>query len=184
MFSLKLSDDLELQLLEDRHSEDLFDLVDQNRPLLRQWLPWVDTNVTVGDTRNFIKNALDHFANDAGLVAGIWYQNRIIGVIGFNSIDWQNRIAHIGYWLDAAHQGNGFVTRACRALIDYAFDELELNRIEIHCAVGNSKSRAVPERLGFSQEGLVRHAEWLYDRFVDHAIYGILASDWNQYRER
>jgi ribosomal-protein-serine acetyltransferase len=184
MFSLKLSDDLELRLLEERHSEDLFDLVDRNRPLLREWLPWVDTNLTIGDTRNFIKGTLDQFANNAGLHAGIWYQNRIVGVIGFNSIDWQNRIAHIGYWLDAGHQGNGFVTRSCRALIDYAFDELELNRIEIHCAVGNLKSRAVPERLRFSQEGLVRHAEWLYDQFVDHAIYGMLARDWDHYRER
>ncbi len=179
MFSLKISDDLELLLLEERHSEDLFDLVDKNRSPLREWLPWVDTNVSVGDTRGFIKNARDQYACNTGLVSGIWYRNRIIGVIGFNSIDWQNRIAQIGYWLDTGQRGNGFVTRACSALIDYAFDELELNRIEIHCAVGNTKSRAIPERLGFSQEGLVRQAEWLYDHFVDHAIYGMLASDWN-----
>jgi ribosomal-protein-serine acetyltransferase len=178
MFSLKLSDELEFRLLEERHAEELFDLVDRNRLHLRRWLPWLDATVSPDDTRTFIKNALDQFANNAGLVSGIWYQDRIIGVIGFNSIDWQNRIAHIGYWLDAESQGNGFVTLGCRALIDYAFDELELNRIEIHCASGNIKSRAIPEKLGFSQEGVVRQTEWLYDRFVDHVIYGMLASEW------
>jgi ribosomal-protein-serine acetyltransferase len=180
MFILKISDELELRLLEERHAEELFALVDQNRQHLRQWLPWLDTTISPSDTLTFIKNALDQFANDLGLVSGIWYRNRIVGVIGFNSIDWQNRLAHIGYWLDAESQGNGFVIRGCSALIDYAFNELELNRIEIHCAKGNKKSRAIPETLGFSQEGLVRQAEWLYDHFVDHVIYGMLASEWKK----
>jgi ribosomal-protein-serine acetyltransferase len=180
MFTLKISDELELRLLEERHAEELFALVDQNRQHLRQWLPWLDTTLSPSDTSTFIKNALDQFANDLGLVSGIWYRNRIVGVIGFNSIDWQNRIAHIGYWLDAESRGNGLVTRGCSALIDYAFNELELNRIEIHCAEGNTKSRAIPEKLGFSQEGLVRQAEWLYDHFVDHVIYGMLATEWKE----
>ena len=180
MFSLKLGDDLELRLLEERHSEDLFAVVDQNRQHLRQWLPWLDTNASPDDARSFIKSALDQFANNAGLVAGIWYRNRIAGVIGYNSIDWINRNAHIGYWLGARYQGKGIVTRACKALIDYAFNELELNRVEIRCATGNMKSRAIPKRLGFAQEGLVRQAEWLYDHFVDHAIYGMLASEWKK----
>ncbi len=180
MFSLKLGDDLELRLLEERHSEDLFAVVDQNRQHLRQWLPWLDTNASPDDARSFIKSALDQFANNAGLVAGIWYRNRIAGVIGYNSIDWINRNAHIGYWLGARYQGKGIVTRACKALIDYAFNELELNRVEIRCATGNMKSRAIPQRLGFAQEGLVRQAEWLYDHFVDHAIYGMLASEWKR----
>lgn len=180
MFSLKLGDDLELRLLEERHSDDLFTVVDQNRQHLRQWLPWLDTNASPDDTRSFIKSALDQFANNAGLVAGIWYRNRIAGVIGYNSIDWVNRNAHIGYWIAARYQGKGIVTRACKALIDYAFNELELNRVEIRCATGNMKSCAIPQRLGFAQEGLVRQAEWLYDHFVDHAIYGMLASEWKK----
>lgn len=178
MFSLKLSDELELRLLEERHAEELFALVDRNRRHLRQWLPWLDLTLSPSDTRIFIKNALDQFANNTGLVSGIWQRNRLLGVIGFNSIDWQNRVAHIGYWIDAESQGNGFVTMGCEALIDYAFNELELNRVEIHCASGNKKSRAIPEKLGFSQEGIVRQAEWLYDHYVDHLIYGMLASEW------
>jgi ribosomal-protein-serine acetyltransferase len=178
MFSLKLATDLELRLLEERHAEELFEVVDQNRLYLRQWLPWLDTNTSPADTRIYIKGALDQFINNVGLIAGIWYQNQIIGVIGYNTLDWQNRIAQVGYWLDAGFQGKGIVTVACQSLIDYAFKELELNRVEIHCAIGNKKSRAIPQRLGFTQEGIVRQAEWLYDHFVDHIIYGVLASEW------
>jgi ribosomal-protein-serine acetyltransferase len=178
MFSLKLSDELELRLLEERHTDELFALVDQNRKHLRRWLPWLDNNTSANDTRIFIKTALDQFANNSGLVAGIWRQDRIVGVISYNAVDWQNRIAHIGYWIAEGFQGRGIVTKACKALIDYAFNELELNRIEIRCATGNKRSCAIPQKLGFTQEGVVRQAEWLYDRFVDHLVYGLLRSEW------
>jgi ribosomal-protein-serine acetyltransferase len=70
------------------------------------------------------------------------------------------------------------MTKSCIAYINYAFNELKLNRVEIRCAVENSKSRAIPEGLGFKNEGTIREAEWLYDHFVDHIVYGMLARDW------
>jgi len=70
------------------------------------------------------------------------------------------------------------MTKACIAMIHHIFNDLHLNRVEIRCAVLNSKSRAIPERLGFSQEGTIREAEWLYDHFVDHIVYSLLAREW------
>ena len=180
MFSLKLTDEIELRLLEERHAEALFAVVEQNREYLREWLPWLEMNTSPNETRSFIKSALDQFANNSGLVAGIWHGDRIVGVISYYNIDWLNRMAHIGYWLDARYQGKGIMTRACEAMIAYGFNELELNRIEIRCAIGNQKSCAIPERLGFVCEGVARQAEWLYDHFVDLSIYGLLAKDWKQ----
>ena len=58
--------------------------------------------------------------------------------------------------------------------------ELQLNRIEIRAAIGNVKSQAIPEKLGFAKEGCVREAEWLYDHYVDHIIYGMLKSDFTK----
>jgi ribosomal-protein-serine acetyltransferase len=55
-----------------------------------------------------------------------------------------------------------------------------LNKVEIHCAVDNKRSRAIPERLGFTQEGIIRANQWLYDHYVDDVIYGMLASEWSE----
>jgi len=71
------------------------------------------------------------------------------------------------------------MTASCRACISHAFTELKLNRVEIRCAVENRKSRAIPERLGFRFEGTLREAQWLYDHFVEHALYGMLAREWH-----
>ncbi len=174
MFFRPLGNDAELRLLEMRHAEELFTLIDQNRFHLRQWLGWVDGNQSIADSHNFIRGTLQQFANNNGFQAGIWFQGALAGIIGYNYIDWHNSKAELGYWLGAPFQGHGLVTRACQALIDYSFDDLHLNRIEILCAAGNLRSRAVPERLGFTQEGILRQAEWLYDHFVDLVVYAML----------
>ncbi len=70
------------------------------------------------------------------------------------------------------------MTAASQALVSHAFDHAQLNRVEIRCATGNDKSRAIPVRLGFREEGLLRDAEWLYDHFVDHIVYAMLSRDW------
>lgn len=92
-------------------------------------------------------------------------------------IDLQNRIGELGYWLGEKFQGRGIMTKACRAMVAYGFSERALNRIEIHCAAANEKSRAIPERLGFRIEGALRQAERLADGYVDNVVYGLLASE-------
>ena len=182
MFIHKLTQDTELRLLEERHAEELTNLTDRNREHLRAWLPWVDANRTLEDRKTFIRGALEQFAHNKGLVAGIWYEGRLAGVISYNSIDWENRSTELGYWLGEEYQGKGLVTAACRALVDHAFLELGLNRVVILCATENKKSCAIPERLGFRREGVQRQAVWLYDRFDDHVTYAALASDWQTQR--
>lgn len=76
-------------------------------------------------------------------------------------------------------QGKGLMTKACETLVRHAFEDLGLNRVEIRAAVDNRKSRAIPERLGFQQEGVLRDAEWLYDRYADLVVYAMLAKDWS-----
>ena len=72
------------------------------------------------------------------------------------------------------------MTEACRELVDYGFSPLGLHRVEIRCAIGNQRSRAIPERLGFVNEGIARQGEWLYDRYVDLVVYSMLAPDWKK----
>ena len=114
--------------------------------------------------------------------AGIWHEGRLAGVVGHLGIDRENLSTELGYWLGEEFEGRGLATAACRALVDHAFGELGLNRVSIACATENKKSCAIPERLGFRREDIRRQAEWLYDRFVDHAVYAALASEWQTRR--
>ena len=180
MFCLTVGNDIKLCLCEERHAAELFALVDANRIYLRQWLPWLDANASADDTRRFIKGALEQFAGNNGFQTAIVFKGQIVGMIGYHNIDWPNRSAGVGYWLAADFQGQGIISRACRFLTNYAFTALGLNRVEIRCAVGNHQSRAIPERLGFTTEGTIRQAEWLYDHFVDHIVYGMLKDEWHR----
>jgi ribosomal-protein-serine acetyltransferase len=176
--SIRIDEDTELRIYEERHSQEVAELVDRNREYLRQWLPWVDSSRTVEDSRAFVKSSLQQFANNEGFQTGIWYQGRLAGGIGYHPINWVSRKVEIGYWIGESFQGKGLVTKACRTLITYAFEELGLNKVEIRCATKNIRSCAIPKRLGFTQEGILRDAEWLYDYFVDLVVYGMLAREW------
>lgn len=178
MFSHIVDEQIQLKLLQLQDAEELFEVTDRNRVHLRVWLPWVDGPRHPEDTREFIRGSLHAFAKNNGFQCGISYEGRLVGCIGLNGIDWNNRKTSIGYWLASEVQGKGIMTKSVQAVMDYIFHDLHLNRIEIRAGVYNRRSRAIPERLGFIQEGIIRDAEWLYDHFIDHAVYGMLKADW------
>ena len=175
---LSVDDTHTLRLVDARYAEPLFAVIERNRSDLRTWLAWLDRHTTVEHTKAFIAEARRHAAKREGYHLLILEEDTPVGVIGLHFIDWNDRLTSLGYWLDRDARGRGLMTRCCRALIDHAFDTFGLNRIEIRCATGNARSRAIPERLGFVQEGVLRQAQWLYDHFVDHALYAMLAEDW------
>ncbi len=177
MFHWKLEDEIELRLLQMRNAPEVYALVDAGRAFLRAWLPWVDHHRDVVDTESFIREALEQFVLGEAIHVGIWHKGVFAGVIGYHRINTENRFGEIGYWLGEAYQGKGIMTQACRAMMVYGFSELKLNRVEIHCALENQKSRAIPERLGFKEEGILRQAERVHNRFVDNVVYGMVASD-------
>ena len=158
----------------------MFELTDKNRAYLREWLPWVDSNQTVNDTRRFIQTIINQFKSNAGFQCGIWNEGKMKGVVGFHRIDWLNKNVEIGYWIAREYQGRGLITRSCKAMIDYAFREYNLKRVQIRCATGNIRSCAIPERLGFQKEGITLQSENLYGRFVDLVVYGMLDGDWKK----
>ena len=174
----RIDPDLELHLLAERDAGDIFALVEQNRPYLRQWLPWVDYTRSIEDERAFIRSLQAQYLGDNGFACGIWYQKQLTGTIGYHPIDRIKSQVEIGYWLAAPFQGKGIMTKACRVMVDYAFTRLGIQKVVIRCALGNTRSCAIPRRLGFQYEGIVKQGEWLYDHFVDLNVFGMLASDW------
>jgi L-amino acid N-acyltransferase YncA len=115
--------------------------------------------------------ATGRLSSGGGAVFVIEEHGAAVGVCGFNWIDPANRAGEIGYWLAESAQGRGLVTDGVARLERHAFDDLGLARLTIPVCVDNARSRAIPERLGFPIEGTLHHAEWLYDRFVDHVLY-------------
>lgn len=180
MFIHKIDEELSLKLAEEKDAERLFKITDNSRAYLREWLPWLDFTKKVEDSRDFIKGTRQGYAENKSMTTLILYKGEIVGVAGYNTLDWTNKVVTIGYWLDKDYQGNGIMTRVAEALTDHAITELGMNRVDIRAAVENVKSRSIPERLGFTLEGKIRQAEWLYDHHVDHAVYGMLAEDWEK----
>ena len=180
VLSLPIDEQTHLRLLEEQYAEEFFALTARNRTYLQEWMPWAAYEGSLEETKAYMKQSLCQFANREAMRTGIWYQDRLVGVIAFEQIDWTNRSVEIGYWIDAAMQGKGLVTKVCRTLVSYAFEQYQLNKVEIHTASENSRSRAIPERLGFTQEGILRQAERFADHYNDLVVYGMLASEWRE----
>lgn len=171
MLHKQINEDIYLKQLELEDSQSLFELVDKNRDYLREWLPWLDYNKEVKDSRDFIISCKEKYEGNKCFEMGIWYKNQLAGVVGIHEIDWQNEITSIGYWIAKDFQGLGLITQSLKFIIDHAFEELKLKKIQIKCAVENQKSRNIPEKLGFEYVGTNELAENLYGKLVDHAVY-------------
>lgn len=170
---LRSGRDLELRPLRMADASALFALVNADRDRLRRWMPWVDENTQVAHTRAYIRSR-----QSRGLTYGLWWKGGLAGVAGLHSYSSDHDSAAIGYWLDSGFEGKGLMTRAVSRLLDYAFGELGLHRIELRAAVRNRPSRAIAERLGFRHEGTAKGALKLHGHYVDHAVYAMVTEDW------
>ncbi|KGA98397.1 alanine acetyltransferase [Alkalihalobacillus alcalophilus ATCC 27647 = CGMCC 1.3604] len=182
MFSFKIDQKITVELIQQHQKEELFELVDSNRQHLRPWLLWVDKRKTPDDFEPIIKMWIHNYAENNGFDAGIRYDGKLIGMVCLHFIDWKNSSTSIGYFLAENMQGKGIITKTVCVLLKYLFEEINLNRVEIQCAVNNEKSRTIPEKLGFQKEGIKRQGQWLYDHFEDLVTYSLLKSDWKKFK--
>jgi ribosomal-protein-serine acetyltransferase len=167
-----------LRPLEESDAVELARLVAANRAYLAEWLPWAAGESVVETHLEFIRRTRRQLADDDGFQTAIVEGGAVVGVIGFHRVDWVNRATSLGYWIAEASQGRGTVTEGVRALTAHAFDAWKLNRVEIRAAIGNTRSAAIPVRLGFVHEGILRQSERHGEAFKDLAVYAMLAADW------
>lgn len=178
MFKYKIDEDTFLRVLDIHHTDEIFYSINRNREYLREYLPWVDATIAIEDSLDFIQMSKEKHVNGNGFDVGIWYKDEFAGTLGFHSMKKFAGEVSIGYWLDERFTGMGMMTKACSAMINYAFDIYGVNRVEIRCAKSNEKSRAIPSRLGFIQEGIIREGERLSHGREDLIIYGLLRREW------
>lgn len=179
MFYRHIDDNIKICLSIPQLAEELFELTDRNREFLKTWLPWLDSIENPDDTKKFIVLQLERFAKGEAVHQTIFFQDKIAGVIAFNEIDQVNSIGRIGYWLGEEFAGKGIMQKSAGDIIQQGFNNWQLKRLEIRCAVENTKSRAIAEKLGFQQEGIIRRAEKVYEKYYDHVIYGLLREERN-----
>lgn len=167
-----------LKELRAHHASKVFQTVDLNRNSLRQWLPWLDQNQKVEDTLNFIHNTSRSNSEGSSLILGIFADSEFCGMVSYNAISRVNHIGFIGYWLSTDFRGRGIMRDSVAALVSHGFQNLSLNRVEIHVATENHRSKRVPEALGFMSEGIMRQAGHLYGRYEDIILFAMLRSEW------
>ncbi len=181
MKKLILDSDLYLELATPLIAQLLFDTVDRNREFLGRWLNWVPKTLSSQDSKVFLEKNVMRFDEDKSGAFAIYYKGQFAGLVDLHKIDTSNNKSSIGYWLDQDCYGKGIMTKSVQVLLKYAFEELNINRIEIQAAVENTKSQAVAERLGFKFEGIARAGNWMGGEvYYDMKIYSLLKSEWSK----
>ena len=169
---------LELRLLTEEDADDFFALVQAERVHLDEWLPWPREMDSVDHAANFLAVAELQCEMENGGIWGVFLQAELIGCVTVHWIQWDHRMAAIGYWLAGTKQGHGFAREAMHAMLGLCFEVLELNRVEVSVATGNGRSLALARALGFVEEGVRRQFECLHGEYHDHVCFAQLASDW------
>lgn len=174
---IELDKTVYLEEVKESDAKLIFEAVEKNRNFLRQWLSFVDKMQSIEFAENFLKTVLQKRRDGIEYGFSIFENSDLIGRISIHKIDNQNRIGEIGYWLVESAQGKGIMTKACKAMIAFGFIDLKLNRIEIKCGTENSKSSAIPMKLNFTKEGIIRQSELLNGKFIDLNLFSLLADE-------
>jgi ribosomal-protein-serine acetyltransferase len=184
MFWCPLGDDAALIPRTAAISEAYHELLAANHERLARH-GWTTEPPTPGGTRSFLEESGRAWLNGAELPVAIAIRAEqgweLVGTAGLR-INQHNRAADVWYWIDAAFEGRGLVSRAMATLLDQAFGPLGLARVTIHTDVANQRSRALASRLGFTEEGLHRQASVVLDQLRDEVVYGLLADEWRAQR--
>lgn len=166
---------IRLKEIELEDTEVIFNTIINERDYLGEWLPFVELTRDISFTRCFVEGYLN--SDRKNLTCAIFYQNQFVGLIGLKDTDFNNKKTEIGYWLSEPYQHKGIITNSCKSLINFIFDKMNINRVQIKVAKGNIKSQRIPKRLGFKREGIERDGELHSWGFVDLVIFSLLKAD-------
>ena len=157
----------------------LQEAVAESREHVRPWLPFADDHQTVEESLLFIRRVTAHWLVREDLTLGFFdvRTGRYLGGSGLHPRSWDIPFFEIGYWVRRTAEGNGFVSETVRLLTDYAFEMLHANRVMIRCDARNLRSAAVPRRLGFVEEALLRNEAIAQDGSIRSTLIFALTPD-------
>ena len=148
-------------------------------PRTSQYLLW-DPHESIEYTKSFIDIILAKYKvgeyNDWALV--LKESKKMIGTCGFTRIDERNGVAEIGYVLNPKYWGKGLATEAAHKAIEFAFEELGVNRVEGKFIFGNEASQRVMNKIGMKFEGYQRESMFVKGKFKTIGISSILKREY------
>lgn len=107
-------------------------------------------------------------------------EDRLIGTVTLLNWDKTNRHVEVGFMLSRKRWGKGLATEAVRAVLHFAFEHMNVHRVEAELDPRNEASARLLERLGFKYEGLLRERWFLYNEWSDSALYGLLRREFDE----
>lgn len=176
-FRAEFADGVTLRFVEPGDAPALFALYERNRERFRPYFSWALKVSSLAEVRRSISEwTAQHY--ETGSVTGVIEEAGVIRGMAYSTlVDRVHRKMEIGYWLDEGAEGRGLITRACQCVIDYGWDELGMNRIDIVADVRNRASQAVAERLGFTREAVIKQWLRIDGVYTDVASYRLLRED-------
>jgi RimJ/RimL family protein N-acetyltransferase len=172
---------LNLSALGPEHVAELQEVVPKNKAHLAASMPWAHAEPLSDEQRlELLGRMRESFDLGIDFVLGIFDRstNRYIGGTGLHPRIGPQAL-EIGYWIAADYQARGLVTEAVTALVSVAFEEMGARRLEIRCSPQNSRSRAIPERLGFHLDGILREGGLSgAGELEDKMVWSLLASEY------
>lgn len=178
MVSINVNEDIVLRSYSVEDAQELFDVVNNSRKYLHPWLTWVDKTTKPEHSLQFIQQSIHQQDMQEALALGIFYEGRIIGGIGMHAWDLNTKRAQIGYWISEGYEGKGIITKSLKKFAAFLFDNLGLNKIEIHFVPANKRSAKVAEKLGCKIEGVIRQSIMRNGMPEDIVVTGLLKSEW------
>ncbi|HWD41044.1 MAG TPA: GNAT family N-acetyltransferase [Fimbriimonas sp.] len=160
---------------------DLNEAIASSRDHLKTWMPFAHDHQTVEESEELVRRFRAKWILREDFAYAYWSleTGELLGSSGLHRIDWDVRKFEIGYWIRASAEGKGYVTDLVRVLCRLAFDTLEANRVFIRCGVENKRSAAVPERVGFELEGVLRNDGKKPDgTLFDMMVWGMTRERW------
>ena len=175
---ITVDNDIILKELELTDAEHIFKAIDYQRGYLGEWLPFVEFTKSVKDSLDYVNSVVTMPEDCKEWQFSVFCGDDFAGLAGFKGTDRLNCKSEIGYWLKQEFQHRGIMTDSVRTLIKFGFSKLNLNRIQIKCATQNEKSNKIPQRLGFTFEGIERDSEFVRDGvFRDANVWSLLKKD-------
>ena len=157
-----------------------------SRAFLEPWEPtWPEDDLTHAAFRRRLRRQEEDIARDEAYAFLIFDQtsDQMLGGVTLGGV--RRGVAQagtLGYWMGAPHAGNGRMTRAVAAVVDFAFSKLRLHRVEAACLPENAPSIALLERNGFKREGYARGYLKIDGAWRDHLLFALLEADLAQRR--